>query len=549
MLKTDQEFLNLVKAGIPVIQIISYEFLRAQSMLMYASKQLNRELFFWDIVDGIRKYDPGKKQYDVIQADPDPHLALDFFMGAGETGAGENEDKKDLILVLDDFHPNMVSANPGIVKKFRKIAQPANASADKTLILLQPLHDTREYRFPVELEKEVHVFTIPYPEYIDIAATYQKVRLMKDIPAANAPEEPPGDLISAALGLSTMEAEKAFSLAYIVHGRLTSAEIPFIIREKENVIRQSGYLEYYHPKENIEDIGGLDVLKNWLVKRGRGFEKKAEEFGLSFPRGILIMGIPGTGKSLTAKAIGNLWQFPLLRLDMGKVFAGFVGESERNIREALNIAEAIAPSILWIDEIEKGAAGISSSDKTDGGTSSRVLGTFLTWLQEKTKPVFVAATANRWWELPPELLRKGRVDEIFFTDLPTLRERQKIIEIHLKKKKRDPARFNVKLIAEKSNFFSGAEIEQAITEALFQAYADNERELTNEDITGALTNIYPLSRTMPEAIKKIREWAKNRAVPASSEEPEAAVPSGAGPRLKQEIIDPFEYTHQGGEDG
>jgi ATP-dependent 26S proteasome regulatory subunit len=183
------------------------------------------------------------------------------------------------------------------------------------------------------------------------------------------PEDPPHELIEAALGLTIMEAEKAFSLAYIESGTLTSAEVPLVIREKENVIKKSGYLEYFHPKEELKDVGGLDTLKGWLAKRGRAFDKGAAEFGLTYPRGILLLGIPGTGKSLTAKAIGNLWHFPLLRLDMGKIFGGIVGESESNIRGALNIAEAIAPSILWIDEIEKAMSGISSSGRSDGGTT------------------------------------------------------------------------------------------------------------------------------------------------------------------------------------
>ena len=292
-----------------------------------------------------------------------------------------------------------------------------------------------------------------------------------------------------------------------------------VIREKENVIKKSGYLEYFHPKEEMKDVGGLDVLKDWLGKRGRAFEKGAAGFGLSYPRCILLLGIPGTGKSLTAKAVGNLWHFPLLRLDMGKIFGGIVGESESNIRGALGIAEAIAPSILWIDEIEKAMSGISSSGRSDGGTTSRVLGTFLTWMQEKTKPVFVVATANDISQLPPELLRKGRVDEIFFVDLPTQEEREEIIKIHLQKKKREPAGFDIAQLAKKSKGFSGAELEEVVKEALFQVF-DAGRALRDEDMLNAIAKTYPLARTMHETIDDMRKWAQSRAVPASSKTPE-----------------------------
>jgi SpoVK/Ycf46/Vps4 family AAA+-type ATPase len=333
-----------------------------------------------------------------------------------------------------------------------------------------------------------------------------------------------------------MEAEKAFSLACIESGKLTAAEVPLVIKEKENVIKKSGFLEYYHPKESMGDVGGLENLKDWLKKRGRGFNDDAVKYGLTNPKGILLLGVPGTGKSLVAKAIGNLWNFPLLRLDMGKIFGGIVGQSEGNIRGALSIAEAIAPSILWIDEIEKATSGMRSSGSTDGGTTSRVLGTFLTWMQERTKPVFVVATANNMSELPPELLRKGRVDEIFFVDLPAQTERQEIISIHLRRKNRDPSRFNIAKLAQDCAGFSGAELEEVVKEALFSAFDDGGREITDADIGDAVRKTYPLSRTMREVIDNMRKWAKSRAVSASREKPEI-LPSENNadvPILKQE---------------
>ena len=510
-----KEFLNLVKAKTKIVQIISYESLRIHAMLVSVSKEIEKELFTWNRVEGIKKWDNNTRSF--IEKDEEaqnPDLALKFF--------NENE---NIIMLLEDFHPDLTEDKPRIIKTLRNIALSNDKS--KTLVLSQPFH-----KLPRELEKEVHIIDLAFPDFNDIKAIYNKVCKEYEIPNSS---EPDTDLIDAALGLTIMEAEKAFSLAFVESGELTSSEVPLVIREKENVIKKSGYLEYYHPKETMTDVGGLDNLKDWLKKRGRGFDKAAKDFGLTYPRGILLLGIPGTGKSLTAKAIGNEWHFPLLRLDMGKIFGGIVGESEKNIREALNIAEAIAPSILWIDEIEKGMSGISSSGGSDGGTTARVLGTFLTWMQEKSKPVFVVATANDISQLPPEMLRKGRVDEIFFVDLPSEKERMEIMNIHFKKKNRKPKDFDLKTIAQASIGFSGAELEEVLKEALFQAY-DKEREIIDDDILEAIKKTFPLSRTMHETIDKMRIWAKSRAVSASTEEPDKLdkMKDEELPKLKQE---------------
>jgi AAA+ superfamily predicted ATPase len=508
----EKQIENLVQANTKLIQIISYETLRIHAMLVKVSRELKKDLFVWNRIEGIKKWKNNK--FEVVEdGKVQPDTALDFF-----------KENNDLILLLEDFYPDLTEDKPRMIKTFRNIA--LENSKGKTLVFSQPF-----LQLPRELEKDVHVLELPFPNFEDIKAIYKKVCSEHNI--SNA-ENPDNELIESALGLTIMEAEKAFALAYIENGSLSGAEVPLIIREKENVIKKSGYLEYYHPKETMTDVGGLSNLKDWLTKRGRGFDKGAKDFGLTYPRGILLLGIPGTGKSLTAKAVGNLWHFPLLRLDMGKIFGGIVGESEKNIREALNIAEAIAPSILWIDEIEKGMSGISSSGSTDGGTTARVLGTFLTWLQEKTKPVFVVATANDISQLPPELLRKGRVDEIFFVDLPTEKEREDIIKIHLKKKNRQAKDFNISKLAKKSKGFSGAELEEVIKEALFQAY-DEEKEVTTEHISQAIEKTFPLSRTMHETIDKMRKWAKSRAVLASIETAETLEDKNKDiPKLKQE---------------
>jgi len=503
-MNTKQTLINLVKANVKIIQVISYETLLIHANLVSTARDLSRNLYLWNRVDGIKKWHDDKSTF--VTEDEDIRTAekiFDFF-----------NKENNIILLLEDFHPDLDNGHKAI-KYLRNVAMDNN-KFKRTLILSQP------FRFlPRELEKEVHVMELPYPSFNDLEAILQKVC---EIHKVTIPQNP-SKLIEAALGLTIIEAEKAFSLAYIEtlayieNGRLTDTEIPLIIREKESVIKKSGYLEYFHPKESMADVGGLDNLKDWLHKRGRAFDKGAADFGLDYPRGILLLGIPGTGKSLTAKAIGNHWQFPLLRLDMGKIFGGIVGESEKNIAGALHIAEAIAPSILWIDEIEKAMSGAASSGQTDGGTTSRVLGTFLTWLQEKKKPVFVVATANDISKLPPELLRKGRVDEIFFVDLPTQEEREQILTIHLKKKGRTPSDFDITKLAKESKGFSGAELEEVVKEALFQAF-DYGRQLEDEDLFNALSKTYPLAKTMAEVIGEMRKWAKSRAVNASSTEPE-----------------------------
>jgi AAA ATPase len=510
-MKIETQIIHLIQANVKVAQIISYETLRIHAFLIKASKDLSREFYTWNRVEGLKRY-RGGNSFEIVEEESSPEEALRFFQ--------ENE---NIILLLEDFFPDLTQDKPTMIRRFRNIAA-ESSTKKRTLFLSQPFKE-----LPKELEKEVHIIELPYPNIEDIKAIYRKVAYE----FGYEEDFPDNELIQSALGLTIMEAERAFSLAFVENKKLTNEEIPLIIQEKENIIKKSGFLEYYHPKETIDTIGGLDNLKEWLIKRGRGFDRGAEDFGLTSPKGILLLGVPGTGKSLTAKAIGNLWKFPLLRLDMGKIFGGIVGESESNIRQALHIAQAIAPSILWIDEIEKGLSGASSSGSTDGGTSARVLGTFLTWMQEKTQPVFVVATANDISQLPPELLRKGRVDEIFFVDLPTEKEREEILKIHLRKKHRKPEKFALSQIAQACQGFSGAEIEEVIKEALFQAY-DESVEVTDGHILQAIEKTYPLSKTMGNTIKNLRQWAKSRAVLASSEEAEMIPDTANIPRLKQE---------------
>jgi SpoVK/Ycf46/Vps4 family AAA+-type ATPase len=291
---------------------------------------------------------------------------------------------------------------------------------------------------------------------------------------------------------------------------VTDDAVDLVLGEKRQIVRRSGLLEFYEAEENLGDVGGLESLKGWLRRRHHAFSEEAREFGLPFPRGILLLGVQGCGKSLVAKAISREWRMPLLRLDVGRVFGKYIGESEAAIRRVAQTAEAVAPAILWIDEIEKGFAG-ATAESHDTGVSARVLGTFLTWLQEKRKPVFVFATANQIRNLPPELLRKGRFDELFFVDLPTADERAAIFAVHLRKRRRDPGDFALPALAERTEGFTGAEIEQVVNEALYTAFGAGRRPLKQDDLLAAAGEVVPISVTMREAITAMRHWAETRA--------------------------------------
>jgi SpoVK/Ycf46/Vps4 family AAA+-type ATPase len=287
-----------------------------------------------------------------------------------------------------------------------------------------------------------------------------------------------------------------------------------VFAEKQQIIRKSGLLEYYKTEDDFSSVGGLTVLKDWLNKRSVAFTDEARAFGLPAPKGILLLGVQGCGKSLCAKAVSRLWQLPLLRFDMGRMFGSLVGSSEENVRRAIAVAESVAPAVLWVDEIDKAFVGSQSSGATDGGTTARVFGTFLTWLSEKDAPVFVVTTANDVSQLPPELLRKGRLDEIFYVDLPNEEEREQIFRIHVAKRGREPKNFDLKELAAASKDFSGAEIEEAVISALYDAFYAKE-ELSTQYVLAALAATVPLAKTMSEKINDARKWAIGRARNAS----------------------------------
>jgi ATP-dependent 26S proteasome regulatory subunit len=379
-------------------------------------------------------------------------------------------------------------------------------------VLISPVME-----IPAELDKEITVINFPQPTKEDLGEMLDKIiaeigdRKQVQI---DLDDQGRDRLLQAALGLTLGEAENVFAKIIVQGGRLSGGDVNEVFAEKQQIIRKSGLLEYYAASEDFSNVGGLAVLKEWLNKRAVAFTDEARAFGLPAPKGILLLGVQGCGKSLCAKAVSRLWQLPLLRFDMGRMFGSFVGSSEENVRRAIAVAESVAPAILWVDEIDKAFAGSQSSGATDGGTTARVFGTFLTWLSEKNAPVFVVATANDVSQLPPELLRKGRLDEIFYVDLPSEEERGEIFRIHLAKRGRDPEKFDHPALVARSNDFSGAEIEEAINSALYDAFYSRQ-EITTEHVLTALAQTVPLAKTMDEKISRLRQWAEGRARHAS----------------------------------
>jgi SpoVK/Ycf46/Vps4 family AAA+-type ATPase len=320
-------------------------------------------------------------------------------------------------------------------------------------------------------------------------------------------------LLDAACGLPSIEAENAFALSVVEGGKFCST---IVAREKASEVKKGGLLEICPLVASLDNIGGLDVLKGWLLQRRGAFGTEAKAYGLPSPKGLLIVGIPGTGKSLTAKATATVFNRPLLKLDAGRLFAGLVGQSENNLRTVIGTVEAIAPCVLWVDEMEKGFSGTKGSGASDGGTASRVFGTFLSWLQDRTAPVFVVATANDVTQLPPELLRKGRFDELFFVELPNQQEREAIWHIQIAKFGRQPEKFDVIQLARATDGLTGSEIEQLFIDALHEAFS-RRTEPTDLSIAMLLNDLVPLSKLMSEQIDALRRWAKGRARPATQQ--------------------------------
>jgi len=510
----------LIRARYPLIYVLTWEEGRVLAQVTGLAAQRDKKVFEWSVTTGLVPAGTSiQSQKHRDAATQDPLVALDRVV----------EQVDPAIYIFKDFHPFLARQNMSVIRHLREIAVSLKNSY-KTILLVSPMLE-----IPPELEKDITVVDFDLPRASDFHDLLN--RIAEDVKGnlkikMNLTPESREKIVHSLLGLTLAEAENVLAKALVLRGGMDEKSVEIIFGEKKQIIRKNGLLEYFESAEDLHTVGGVDALKDWLKKRSVAFRDEARSFGLAAPKGMLLLGVQGCGKSLLAKAVSQFWRLPLLRFDVGRVFGSLVGSSEENVRRAIKVAESVAPAILWVDEIDKAFRGSRGSGaSTDGGTSARVFGTFLTWLSEKSAPVFVVATANDVAQLPPELLRKGRFDEIFFIDLPATAERKEIFSIHLRKRKRDPARFDLEALAESSLGFSGAEIEESIVSALFDVYYEK-KDLTTEALVKSLRATVPLSKTMSEDIAALRRWAEGRARPATTEQTGAEV---MGERRKLEI--------------
>ena len=504
-----------IRSNRPLIAICSHEERRILDAIKFIAKRANSEwaIFQWDLASGVTTTPtfehllPKQKLANHIQV-------LDWFKELKENT------ESYYLLVLKDYlkiiHDENTLDDKRAVRILRNISQEF-ITQHKTVIMLGTNID-----LPDDLSKSCAVIDWPLPEYEHIEEKIsnvlkyadQNIELKKKGFKTEYDDSELQDIIRAFQGLTLQDIE--LLCTYMMINDSNKLDPVKIANTKRDIIRKTGLLDWIDVEHDIEAIGGLKGIKNWLNQRKNAFTTEAKEYGLpDNPKGILFVGVQGAGKSLMARCVASFWNLPLIRLDMGKIFSGIVGSSEANIRTAIKIAESVSPSLLWMDELDKGMSGSASSNQTDGGTASRVLGSFLTWMQEKKSPVLVIATANDVSQLPPEILRKGRFDEIFFVDLPNEEERLEIFKIHLAKRNRDIQNFNLESLVKKSSTFTGAEIEAAIISAMYEAFDDNKREFTTDDIIGAIEDTVPLAVTMKEQIDALRSWASKRARHAS----------------------------------
>ena len=493
----------LIRSRTPILWIRSLEEERVETLLEQAARRLGgRLLLRWDFVAGLRGA-PNR----IAEAARNPMAALDA-LGAvpAEQGA---------ILLLKDFH--RYGDDPGICRRLRNLATSLR-TVPHTLVISAP-----DWQLPRELEDSITLLELPLPGAAEIRALLGSIAAASGQPLDPAVIE---QLTGACHGLSEWRVRQLAARALARRGQLGADDLAEVLEEKRQAIARSELLEFCPTEASPADIGGLEALKRWLEQRHLAFSEEARRYGLPLPRGVLLVGPQGTGKSLTAKAIAHSWGMPLLRLDVGRLFAGLVGASEARTREMIQRAEAMAPCVLWIDEIDKGFGLTGGDGRSDGGTSQRVLGTVLTWMAEKTSAVFVVATANAVERLPAELLRKGRFDEIFLLELPDAEERRAILDLQLRRRRPDLT-IPLEVLVDRTDEFSGAELEQTVIEAMHLAFGDG-RELAEADLIAAASQVVPLSRTAREQLEVLHQWASSgRARPASA--PRSIPPLVTGP--------------------
>jgi ATP-dependent 26S proteasome regulatory subunit len=490
-MKFNDELALFLKARYPIIYINTIEEDRVEYVIRKNVKtNLNRSIYSWDFVDG---YTNNPNNEGFAKRNPLQSLELVERLNP-ETPA---------LFLLKDF--NRFLTDLSISRKLRNISRILKLQP-KTIIIIGS-----ELTIPKELQDLITVVQFQLPLEDEINQELNRLVTSLNIQIDSQLFE---NLTRACQGLSLERIRRVLSKIIASYKTIDDNSIAILLSEKKQIISQTDILEYSSVNEKITSLGGLENLKDWLKKRKTAFGIKASNYGLPTPRGLLLIGIQGTGKSLTAKAIANDWQLPLLKLDVGKLFGGIVGESESRLRQMINVAETISPCILWIDEIDK--AFSNNESKGDSGTSNRVLATFTSWLSEKTKPVFVIATANNIDLLPLEMIRKGRFDEIFFLDLPKKEEREEIFKIHLQEFRPNSWEFfNYFILAESSEAFSGAEIRQSIVEGMYQAFYEK-REVTTEDICMALKELIPLAHLESDQMRRLQNWATSGRIRSAS---------------------------------
>lgn len=473
----------------PYTLLLSFEEARVERLVRQVAEEMGRPVSCWSLTRGVQTLVNGV-QTQVDPATRDPGRALDFAAGAA----------RGSIFLFFDLHPYL--REPGLVRRMRDYAKPFSLE-NKAVVLVSPT-----LVLPRELEKEVTVLDVPLATEAELRAILDALLQAEGLKVDPLTCE---RAVLASRGLTEHEAQRVFIKALLAGARRT-LDVGVVLDEKRQILRKSEILDSYEGTDGMQSVGGMEELKKWLRGRSDAFSERARAYGLPEPKGLLLLGVQGCGKSLTAKAVADLWKLPLVRLDLGGLFSAS-SSAEEGMRRAIQVAEAMSPVVLWIDELEKGFAGARQSAAgtgSEGGSAGRVLGSFLIWMQEKTKPVFVVATANEIAGLPPELLRKGRFDEIFFIDLPDVHERESIFAIHLHKRLRDPRRFDLRALARAAEHFSGAEIEQVVVSALYRSFAEK-RELSTGDISQSVEETVPLYLTYEERVKELRDWAKTRA--------------------------------------
>jgi hypothetical protein len=515
----------LMNSSTPIVVMETVEEMRALGLVRSACADLNMAVFEWSIADGLVRsgsnapvvpsrpaftHRPGTPEADVtptaIYNTCDPVQAL----------ANLEAMTLEAVFVLKDFHRHMDS--PVIIRRLRDVGQKFSANR-RTLILTAP-----SIQMPPELASLVEYLDLPLPDAQRLREivheTYQ--RLSKTYTLQLKLDDAGVQAVASNLrGLTEEEADRAVSQALVSRYALCSETVTDVFDAKKELLRRSGMLDFIDVSDTMANVGGLGNLKAWLAQRRGAWETSAHDFGLEPARGVIILGVQGCGKSMCARAIAGEWKLPLVKFDTAAVFDKFIGETEKRIQKVFKVAEGLAPCVLWIDELEKVFAGSGpDSASVDAGVSSRILAAFLCWMQDRKAPVFVAATCNNVTALPPELIRKGRFDELFFVDLPNQVERKQILGIQLTRKKRNPAEFDLDRIAMAARGYSGAEIDAAVQTALYAAFS-SKQPLSTATLLEALRTTVPLSTTRAEEIAALREWARTRAVPASTSDAKA----------------------------